>query len=150
MIPLGLLSPFLLPVTNSLLFTGLRTNTWSKRSQWPILTHWSVLGPPRGRSFWICAPAPRWREVCRNTGGSLEVPLLALSFKWTFVGSEEGQRKEPIPNESLGTLPRGTFSSLLAPSSPESSLSRCLLFAHFCISLYLSARSKRCITVEDF
>lgn len=103
MIPLGLPSPFFfLPVTNSLLFTGLRPNTWCKRSKWPILTHWSVLGPPRGRSFWICAPDPRWRAVCRSTGGSLEAPLPALSFKRTFAGLEEGQRKKPLPNESLG------------------------------------------------
>lgn len=143
MTPLSLHSPFFLPVTNSLLFPGLRPNTGSKCGKWPVLTHWSVLGPPRGRSFWICAPAPQWRVACRSMGGFLEVPLLALSFKETFMAWEIGPEKNPLPNESLGTQPHGTFSSLLAPSSPGSSLFHCLLFVHFCTALYLSATNKR-------
>lgn len=63
-----------------------------------------------------------------------------------FGGGGGCQARAGLPPpawEPRGALPsRCTFSSLLAPFSPESSLSHCLPFGHFCISPCWSARKE--------
>jgi hypothetical protein len=115
----------------------------------PILTHWSVLEPPRGRSFWTCAPAPRWREACQSMGGSPAVPLLAPSFKGTFMEWEKAHGKEPVLNENLRTQPvpfhLGLF-LLLLNHFYFTVFSLCISVAH-CIWML---EIKGVCTVKDF
>lgn len=130
---------FLLPrMTPPLLFVRHRPNTWMK---WSVLTHWSVPGPPPGKSFWTCAPVQRWTVACRSMGDSLSAPLPALSWKGTFTYSK-AEGKAAIPErEPRKTIEPHTVSFPLVPFFPGSSWFHCLLFVHFYISLYWNARN---------
>lgn len=130
---------FLLPcMTTPPAVCTTQANTWLK---WSVLTHWSVPGPPPGRSFWTCAPVQLWTVACRSMGDSLSAPLPALSLKGKLMYSKAKGKVAIQKREIRNTVGPRTFSFPLVPFFPGSSLFHCLLFVHFYISLYWNARN---------